>query len=49
MKALSRIAEQHYFGNRSLAAEKAIIEFVFKEAAGDPEVRHLLYESMNIK
>jgi len=48
MKALGRIADKYYFGNRSLAAEIAIIEFVFKTSASDPELRNLLYTGLNI-
>ena len=48
MKALQAIADRKYFGNRSVAAEKAIWEFVFTELAETPEARELIYNNLDI-
>ena len=48
MKALQAIADRKYFGNRSVAAEKAIWEFIFKELAETPEARSLIYDNLDI-
>ena len=49
MQALQAIADRKYFSNRSIAAEKAIWEFVFKELAETPEARELMYNNLDIK
>jgi predicted transcriptional regulator len=48
MKALQAIADRKYFNNRSMAAEKAIWEFIFKELAETPEARELIYNNLDI-
>ena len=48
MKALQAIADRKYFSNRSVACEKAIWEFIFKELAETPESRNLIYDNLDI-
>lgn len=47
MKALQIIADRKYFGNRSVAAEKAIWEFIVKELIETPETRELIYNNLD--
>jgi hypothetical protein len=47
IKALQVIADRRFFGNRSVASEKAIWEFIFKELAEAPETRELIYNNLN--
>ena len=49
MDALQKIADRHYFGNRSVAAEKAIWDFVFSTLAEDPDCRDLICDKLDIK
>ncbi|NIS38615.1 hypothetical protein GWN26_15020 [Candidatus Saccharibacteria bacterium] len=48
MKALQAIADRKFFGNRSVAAEAAIWDFVFKQLAETPEARQLIYNNLDI-
>lgn len=48
MRSLQAIADRRYFGNRSVAAEKAIWEFVVKELIETPEARELIYNNLDI-
>lgn len=46
MKALQEIADRKYFGNRSVACEKAIWKFVSGEYVENPEGRELIYNDL---
>jgi len=48
MQALQAIADRKYFGNRSVAAEKAIWEFIVKELIETPEARTLVFNNLEI-